>query len=168
MTLNMNQGIELQGLIARLRNEKVSIKTAYKFNKLITILEKELSFYNEELAKIIDQYAQKDKDGNPILSDDKTSIQIIKDKIDECQQKMEDLSSIEFEVKGVSFKIDELKERIGIKKTIREYGIEEQVFLATLDEMSEKAFDDQCTGANPRYPLISEIKDIYLKVYYGN
>lgn len=65
-------------------------------------------------------------------------------------------------------KIDELKERIGIKKTIREYGIEEQVFLATLDEMSEKAFDDQCTGANPRYPLISEIKDIYLKVYYGN
>ncbi len=65
-------------------------------------------------------------------------------------------------------KIDELKEKIGIKKTIREYGIEEQVFLATLDEMSEKAFDDQCTGANPRYPLISEIKDIYLKVYYGN
>lgn len=110
MTLNMNQGIELQGLISRLRNEKVSIKTAYKFNKLITILEKELSFYNEELAKIIDQYAQKDKDDNPILSDDKTSIQIIKDKIDECQQKMEDLSSIEFEVKGISFKIDELKD----------------------------------------------------------
>ena len=65
-------------------------------------------------------------------------------------------------------KIDELKERIGIKKTIREYGIEEQEFLATLDEMSEKAFDDQCTGANPRYPLISELKDIYLKTYYGN
>ena len=65
-------------------------------------------------------------------------------------------------------KIDELKDRIGIKRTIKEYGIDEQIFLATLDEMSEKAFDDQCTGANPRYPLISEIKDIYLKVYYGN
>ena len=65
-------------------------------------------------------------------------------------------------------KIDELKDRIGIKKTIREYGIEEQAFLETLDEMSEKAFDDQCTGANPRYPLISELKDIYLKTYYGN
>ena len=65
-------------------------------------------------------------------------------------------------------KIDELKERIGIKKTIRDYGIDEQDFLATLDEMSEKAFDDQCTGANPRYPLISELKDIYLKTYYGN
>ena len=65
-------------------------------------------------------------------------------------------------------KIDELKDRIGIKRTIREYGIDEQTFLDTLDEMSEKAFDDQCTGANPRYPLISEIKDIYLKTYYGN
>ena len=65
-------------------------------------------------------------------------------------------------------KIDELKERIGIKKTIRDYGIDEQAFLATLDEMSEKAFDDQCTGANPRYPLISELKEIYLKTYYGN
>ncbi len=65
-------------------------------------------------------------------------------------------------------KIDELKDRIGIKRTIKDYGIDEQTFLATLDEMSEKAFDDQCTGANPRYPLISEIKDIYLKTYYGN
>ena len=65
-------------------------------------------------------------------------------------------------------KIDELKDRIGIKRTIKEYGIDEQTFLTTLDEMSEKAFDDQCTGANPRYPLISEIKDIYLKTYYGN
>ena len=65
-------------------------------------------------------------------------------------------------------KIAELKEKVGMKKTIREYGISEEDFLATLDEMSEKAFDDQCTGANPRYPLISEIKEIYLKTYYGN
>lgn len=64
-------------------------------------------------------------------------------------------------------KIDELKEKVGMKKTIREYGISEENFLATLDEMSEKAFDDQCTGANPRYPLISEIKELYLKAYYG-
>ena len=64
-------------------------------------------------------------------------------------------------------KIDELKERVGFKKTIKDYGISEEDFLSTLDEMSEKAFDDQCTGANPRYPLISEIKDIYLKTYYG-
>lgn len=63
--------------------------------------------------------------------------------------------------------IDELKEKIGIKKTIRDYGVEEDKFLATLDEMSEQAFDDQCTGANPRYPKISEIKEMYLKAYYG-
>lgn len=65
-------------------------------------------------------------------------------------------------------KITELKDRIGIKRTIRDYGVSEEDFLKNLDEMSEMAFDDQCTGANPRYPLISEIKDIYLKVYYGN
>ena len=63
--------------------------------------------------------------------------------------------------------IDELKDKSGIKHTIKDYGIKEEDFLKTLDEMSEQAFDDQCTGANPRYPLISEIKDIYLKVYYG-
>mgnify|MGYP001107869396 CR=1 FL=1 len=55
----------------------------------------------------------------------------------------------------------------GIKKTIKDYGIDEKDFLDRLDEMSEQAFDDQCTGANPRYPLISEIKDMYLKAYYG-
>ena len=63
--------------------------------------------------------------------------------------------------------IDALKEKIGIKKTIKEYGIEEQEFLNKLDEMSKQAFDDQCTGANPRYPLIEEIKEMYLKAYYG-
>ena len=64
-------------------------------------------------------------------------------------------------------KIDELKDAIGIKHTIKDYGIKEEDFLATLDEMSEQAFDDQCTGANPRYPTIEEIKELYLKVYYG-
>lgn len=63
--------------------------------------------------------------------------------------------------------IEELKAKVGIKKTIAEYGIDEASFLATLDEMVELAFDDQCTGANPRYPLMSEIKEMYLKAYYG-
>ena len=63
--------------------------------------------------------------------------------------------------------IDDLKEKIGIKKSIKEYGIEEKDFMATLDEMTEQAFDDQCTGANPRYPLMCEIKDMYLRAYYG-
>ena len=63
--------------------------------------------------------------------------------------------------------IEDLKAQVGIKKTIRDYGIEEEKFLATLDEMVEQAFDDQCTGANPRYPLMKEIKEMYLKAYYG-
>ena len=64
--------------------------------------------------------------------------------------------------------VNELKERIGIKKTIKDYGIDEKDFLDRLDDMVEQAFDDQCTGANPRYPLMSEIKQMYLKAYYGN
>lgn len=64
-------------------------------------------------------------------------------------------------------KIDELKDRIGIKKSIKEYGVDEKYFLDTLDQMVEQAFNDQCTGANPRYPLMSEIKEMYLKAYYG-
>ena len=63
--------------------------------------------------------------------------------------------------------IEELKAKVGIKKTIADYGIKEEDFLATLDEMTEAAFDDQCTGANPRYPLMSEMKAMYLKAYYG-
>ena len=64
-------------------------------------------------------------------------------------------------------KIENLKEGVGIKKTIKDYGVDEQYFLDTLDDMVEQAFDDQCTGANPRYPLMSEIKEMYLRAYYG-
>ena len=64
-------------------------------------------------------------------------------------------------------KINALKERVGIKKTIRDYGVDEKEFLERLDELSEQAFDDQCTGANPRYPLMQEIRQMYLNAYYG-
>ena len=64
-------------------------------------------------------------------------------------------------------KINELKAQVGIKETIKDYGIDEESFLSTLDEMVEQAFDDQCTGANPRYPLMSELKEMYLRAYYG-
>ena len=63
--------------------------------------------------------------------------------------------------------LNALKERVGIKKTIRDYGIQEEDFLSRLDEMVEQAFDDQCTGANPRYPLMSELKQMYRNAYYG-
>lgn len=75
-----------------------------------------------------------------------------------------DKESVENLING----INELKARVGIKETIADYDVDEEYFLKTLDEMTEQAFDDQCTGANPRYPLMSEIKQMYLNAYYGN
>ena len=73
----------------------------------------------------------------------------------------------EEKLEGLIAKINELKARVGIKETIKDYGVDENDFLARLDDMVEQAFDDQCTGANPRYPLMSEIKEMYLNAYYG-
>ncbi len=70
-------------------------------------------------------------------------------------------------LEGLIRAINELKARVGIKATIRDYGIDENDFLLKLDDMVEQAFDDQCTGANPRYPLMSEIRQMYLNAYYG-
>ena len=81
-----------------------------------------------------------------------------------CVKGDDDVEKLE----GLIAKINELKARVGIKETIKDYGISEEDFLTSLDDMVEQAFDDQCTGANPRYPLMSEIKDMYLNAYYGN
>ena len=83
-----------------------------------------------------------------------------------------DALGIEGKTKGETFMnflkaIRALQKRIGIKPTIRDYVPDEKDFLARLDDMVEQAFDDQCTGANPRYPLMSEIKQMYLNAYYG-
>ncbi len=71
-------------------------------------------------------------------------------------------------LEGLIAKIEALKAHVGIKPTIRDYVPDEDEFLAKVDEMTEQAFDDQCTGANPRYPLMSEIKQLYLDAYYGS
>ena len=76
-------------------------------------------------------------------------------------------ATTEEKIENLITAINELKARVGIKDSIKDYGISEEVFLASLDEMAEQAFDDQCTGANPRYPLISEIKEMYKSAYYG-
>jgi len=70
-------------------------------------------------------------------------------------------------LEGLIKLINDLKAKVGIKETIKDYGIDEKVFLDNLDEMALQAFDDQCTGANPRYPLMAEIKQMYLNAYYG-
>ncbi len=64
--------------------------------------------------------------------------------------------------------VNDLKKKIGIKDTIKDYGVDEKEFLEKLDNMTQQAFDDQCTGANPRYPLMSELKQIYLDSFYGD
>lgn len=63
--------------------------------------------------------------------------------------------------------IDGLKDKIGIPASIKEFGVPEKEFLEAVDQLALDAFDDQCTGANPRYPLVTELKEIYLKAYYG-
>jgi acetaldehyde dehydrogenase/alcohol dehydrogenase len=75
--------------------------------------------------------------------------------------------SPEDKVQNLINEINKLKTHLNIPKSIQDAGVKEDIFLATLDKMSEDAFDDQCTGANPRYPLISEIKEMYLNAYYG-
>ena len=74
----------------------------------------------------------------------------------------------EEKLEGLIALINDLKAKVGIKSSIKEYGIDEADFMARLDDMVEQAFDDQCTGANPRYPLMSEMKQLYLNAYYGN
>ncbi|MCL2199589.1 MAG: bifunctional acetaldehyde-CoA/alcohol dehydrogenase [Defluviitaleaceae bacterium] len=69
--------------------------------------------------------------------------------------------------KALIAKIEDLKSKIGVKKSVKDYGISEADFMAKLDEMVEQAFDDQCTGANPRYPLMEEMREMYLNVYHG-
>ncbi|HRX15125.1 MAG TPA: bifunctional acetaldehyde-CoA/alcohol dehydrogenase [Spirochaetota bacterium] len=76
-------------------------------------------------------------------------------------------STIEDKVQKIIDKIDELKKQIKIPDCINDAGVEENEFMKTLDDMAEKAYDDQCTGANPRYPLIEEIKDMYKTAFYG-
>ena len=93
------------------------------------------------------------------------TIRMNKEEYDLFQSKVKEFGRTQQEV--VIKAIADLKAKVGIKRTIKDYGIEESAFLATLDEMVENAFNDQCTGANPRYPLMSEMKEIYLKCYYG-
>lgn len=73
----------------------------------------------------------------------------------------------EEKVDSLIAKVEELKATVGVAKSIKEHGVDENAFLNKLDIMCEEAFDDQCTGSNPRYPLMSEIREMYLAAYYG-
>ena len=74
-------------------------------------------------------------------------------------------NTIEEKVELLIKAIEELQAKVNMPKTIKEAGVTEEKFYATLDEMVEQAFDDQCTGANPRYPLMRELKEMYINAY---
>ena len=121
-----------------------------------------INYYNLESAEKAIESLNKTK-----FMDSELEVVHFQKKSERLQPPQENSSIYIKNIPSSHAKIEDLKATIGIKSTIKEYGVSEEDFMATLDEMSEQAFDDQCTGANPRYPLISEIKDLYLKTYFG-
>ncbi|AEC01574.1 bifunctional acetaldehyde-CoA/alcohol dehydrogenase [Parasphaerochaeta coccoides] len=118
---------------------------------------KQASFPQYEFPSAVSRYARAADYINMIVNEQKNTPYIsIKDGAT-MQEKVEDLVSA----------IEKLKNELDVPKSIKEWGVNEEEFLAAVDELSVKAFDDQCTGTNPRYPLISEIKQLYLDSFYG-
>ena len=106
--MRMYEAIGYTNLYAQIKNAKLPLKTAYKFSKLTRLLEKEIGFYQDEFAKIIQTYAKKDEEGKPIYIDGET-IEIISGKEKECADKVYELKNLEIQVEGISFTIKELE-----------------------------------------------------------
>jgi hypothetical protein len=104
----MYEVIEFTNLYENIKDSKMSLKTAYKFSRLMQQLEKEINFYQTEFAKILQSYAKKDSEGNFLISDDGDSVEIIPGKELECNTKILELRSLEVEVKDITFKLQEL------------------------------------------------------------
>ena len=160
-----NAGIPIQSQTVLLKNVNDDLSTLENlFNSLVELgikpgylfqcdLAKGTSHFRVPLDEACDLYAK--------LKDELSGLSLPKFAVDIPG------GGGKFNLENLIKSINELKEKIGIKKSIKEYGIDEKDFMDRLDEMSEQAFDDQCTGANPRYPLMQEIKDMYIKAYYG-
>ena len=106
--MRMYEVIEFTNLYENIKDSKMSLKTAYKFSRLMQQLEKEINFYQTEFAKILQSYAKKDSEGNFLISDDGDSVEIIPGKELECNTKILELRSLEVEVKDITFKLQEL------------------------------------------------------------
>lgn len=106
--MRMYEAISFGNLYAQIKDAKLPLKTAYKFSKLTRLLEKELTFYQEEFAKIVDVYANKNEDGKPIYIDGET-IEIVPGKEKECADKVYELRNLEIQIDGISFTIQELE-----------------------------------------------------------
>ncbi len=118
---------------------------------------KQAAFPQYEFPSAISRYARAADYLNMIVNDQENTPYISIAPGATMEQKVEDLVGA----------IEKLKDELGVPKSIKEWGVNEEEFLAEVDDLSVKAFDDQCTGTNPRYPLISEIKQLYLDCFYG-
>ena len=118
---------------------------------------KQAAFPQYEYPSVISRYARAADYISMSLNDEKNTDYIA------TTPKM----SMEEKVQALIDGIEKLKKELNIPSSIKEWGVDEAEFLAAVDELSVKAFDDQCTGSNPRYPLISQIKQLYLDSYYG-
>lgn len=109
MKIKMYQILEFENTYNKLKNEKMSIKTAYKFSKLAREIENERFFYQTKLQSIIETYGEKDDEGNFVLTEDKNGVQIKKGEIEKCQREVAELSNLDIEINGVEISIEELE-----------------------------------------------------------
>lgn len=109
MKIKMYQILEFENLYNKLKDFKMSIKTAYKLSKLVREVDNEKMFYQTKLASIIDSYGEKDSDGNFVLTEDKTGVQVKKGEIEKCQKEIVELSNLDVEISGIEISIEELE-----------------------------------------------------------
>ena len=109
MVVKMYQILDFENLYNKLKDIKMSVKTAYKFSKLIREIDNEKIFYKTKLQSIIDTYGEKDNEGNFVLTQDKTGVQIKKAELENCQKEIIELSNLEIEIKGIEISIEEIE-----------------------------------------------------------
>ena len=109
MTLKIDDILSLQNFYEKIKNEKLPMKTSYKFAKFFSKVKTELEFYQKEMEKIVFEYAEKDKDNKPILLENGAGIKVIPDKIEECQKALNDLYNIDFDIYDFSINLNELE-----------------------------------------------------------
>ena len=109
MKIKMYQILEFENIYNKLKDEKMSVKTAYKFSKLTREIENERFFYQTKLQSIIETYGEKDDEGNFVLTEDKNGVQIKKGEIEKCQREVAELTNLDVEINGIEISIEELE-----------------------------------------------------------
>lgn len=109
MTIKMYQVLEFQSFYEKIKDKKMSIKTTYKFSKLLSKLESEFSFYQSEFQKILNNYGEKEENGNFVLTDDGQGVKIKSNCMFDCQKEIKELHNIEINIDDISFTLEELE-----------------------------------------------------------